>query len=205
MKTNFETETCSRCNGSGKYSFCERYLDRCFKCAGSGVTYSKRGAAARAFYEQLCTIPASQVKIGDRVAASGVTRGGSVYNYVGSVVAISTEERITETTRELRADGSFNVSYKRGSVNAAGEVNYDSWGSTVEWKSEAKGEAGTTVEKYTLYKFDLTSKYGKGSESGAKGIRVYPADNSAQVAEALAYQSTLTKQGKPYKVKKAKE
>lgn len=29
-------ETCSRCGGSGRYSWCQMYGDKCFKCAGKG-------------------------------------------------------------------------------------------------------------------------------------------------------------------------
>lgn len=29
-------ETCSRCGGSGRYSWCQMYGDKCFKCGGKG-------------------------------------------------------------------------------------------------------------------------------------------------------------------------
>ena len=54
MGTSFETTTCSRCGGSGKYSYNQYDGDRCFGCAGSGITFSKRGAKARTkFYESI--------------------------------------------------------------------------------------------------------------------------------------------------------
>jgi hypothetical protein len=31
-------DTCSRCHGSGNYSYCQRYGTTCFKCGGSGKT-----------------------------------------------------------------------------------------------------------------------------------------------------------------------
>lgn len=37
----YNTETCSRCNGSGRYSFCERFADICFKCGESGIVMPK--------------------------------------------------------------------------------------------------------------------------------------------------------------------
>ena len=43
----YETETCSRCLGSGQYSYCERYGTRCFKCGGSGKQLTKAATKAR--------------------------------------------------------------------------------------------------------------------------------------------------------------
>lgn len=37
MKKHGLMETCSRCGGSGHYSYCDMYGTRCFKCAGSGL------------------------------------------------------------------------------------------------------------------------------------------------------------------------
>ena len=65
--TNFETETCSRCGGSGHYSFNMRDGTKCYGCHGSGVKYTKRGAVARQFYSDSLYKPANEVKIGDKV------------------------------------------------------------------------------------------------------------------------------------------
>lgn len=40
----FESQTCSSCHGSAKYSFCEMYRDACFKCSGLGICLTKRGS-----------------------------------------------------------------------------------------------------------------------------------------------------------------
>jgi DnaJ-class molecular chaperone len=45
-KPAFEHVTCSRCGGSGHYSFNLMYGTVCFKCHGRGWCYTKRGAAA---------------------------------------------------------------------------------------------------------------------------------------------------------------
>lgn len=63
----FETETCSRCGGSGRHSYCESYKDTCFKCHGKGVVHTKRGAMARDFLTDLMTVPADQVQVGDYI------------------------------------------------------------------------------------------------------------------------------------------
>lgn len=65
--TTLETETCSRCGGTGQYSYCQRYGTKCFKCAGQKVTLTKRGAAAAAWLEELRSVPAGEVKVGDLI------------------------------------------------------------------------------------------------------------------------------------------
>lgn len=44
MGTSLETETCGRCGGSGRHSYCQMHGDRCFRCGGRGRTLTKRGA-----------------------------------------------------------------------------------------------------------------------------------------------------------------
>ena len=60
----FETETCSRCGGSGRYSFCQMYGDMCFKCSGKGKVYTMRAMAALAYGRELRTVKTSEVQIG---------------------------------------------------------------------------------------------------------------------------------------------
>jgi len=71
MKPVFETETCSRCGGGGQYSYCEMYGTKCFKCAGSGKTYSKRGLATRAFLIESCMVDLSSISVGDIIIKDG--------------------------------------------------------------------------------------------------------------------------------------
>lgn len=61
---SFETETCTRCGGSGHYSYCQMYGTTCFKCRGKGKTYSKRGESALAYARELRTVPASDIQVG---------------------------------------------------------------------------------------------------------------------------------------------
>lgn len=70
----FESETCSRCGGTGKHSFCQMYRDRCFKCAGKGYTYTTRGAAALAFLRGLMETPVLEIKPGDKALYDGKYR-----------------------------------------------------------------------------------------------------------------------------------
>jgi len=71
-KATFESEVCTRCLGSGKYSHCASYGDRCFRCAGAGKTLTKRGAAAKAYRETLRTKRIDQLVAGDRIWNNGV-------------------------------------------------------------------------------------------------------------------------------------
>jgi hypothetical protein len=65
--TKIETETCSRCGGSGNYSYCEMHGTTCFKCGGSGITYTKRGKIARDYLEALRSKKAEDVTVGESI------------------------------------------------------------------------------------------------------------------------------------------
>jgi len=89
MKTHFETEICSRCHGSGEYSQCQEYGTRCFKCAGNKVVLTKRGAVAKAYLEESCTVPAERLQIGDKVSVMGMTMGGRSFGYIATVTCVN--------------------------------------------------------------------------------------------------------------------
>lgn len=59
-QTLFESAYCTRCGGSGKFSFNLKDGDRCFGCSGTGVQLTNRGKAAKAFY-----IESQQVAVAD--------------------------------------------------------------------------------------------------------------------------------------------
>jgi hypothetical protein len=64
-----ETTCCSRCGGSGSYSFCTAHGTRCFKCGGKKRILTKRAAIARDYITSLRvdTKPASELALGDVV------------------------------------------------------------------------------------------------------------------------------------------
>ncbi len=66
----FEVQTCGRCGGSGRYSFNLMDGDRCYGCGGTGIKYTKRGAAARAKMIELQKRPVSELKPGYFYASS---------------------------------------------------------------------------------------------------------------------------------------
>lgn len=75
-----ERVTCTRCGGSGSYSYCSAYGTRCFKCSGKGKTLTKRGVLAVQYINSLRvkSIPALDVQVGDFIETSslfGLSRG----------------------------------------------------------------------------------------------------------------------------------
>jgi hypothetical protein len=67
-----ENVTCSRCAGSGKFSYCQMYGNTCFKCAGAGVTLTKRGAAAQAWLNAQKRKLGAEVKVGETIMVEGI-------------------------------------------------------------------------------------------------------------------------------------
>lgn len=91
MALLFESETCSRCGGSGQYSYCQRYGRTCFKCAGNKAVLTKRGAVAQAYYVDLLSMPVSELKTGMQIRDIGVTNNGDVFNQWLTVVSIEAD------------------------------------------------------------------------------------------------------------------
>lgn len=67
MGTHFETVVCSRCGGSGHYSYCSMYGTTCFKCSGKGNVYTDRGQAAKVWFEEHLSKPAKELQLGDKI------------------------------------------------------------------------------------------------------------------------------------------
>jgi DnaJ-class molecular chaperone len=63
----FETETCSRCAGTGHHSYCPMWGTVCFKCRGTGKVYTKRGQAAVAYFKQIRSKPLKEFKVGELI------------------------------------------------------------------------------------------------------------------------------------------
>ncbi|MEV8056531.1 hypothetical protein AB0P37_08380 [Streptomyces antimycoticus] len=65
----FETEDCTRCDGTGKHSFNPMHGHVCFKCKGSKRSLTRRGKAARAAFEaeitKWCSQPMWALSVGD--------------------------------------------------------------------------------------------------------------------------------------------
>jgi len=63
----FECKTCSRCGGSGQYSYNQIDGSRCYGCNGQKFQYTKRGKAAKLFYNESLNIMPDDVKVGQRI------------------------------------------------------------------------------------------------------------------------------------------
>lgn len=63
----FETDVCSRCHGTGKYSFNLVDLDLCYGCNGTGWKYTKRGAKQYQYYKDAQLVPVLSVEIGQKI------------------------------------------------------------------------------------------------------------------------------------------
>lgn len=98
----FETEICSRCGGTGHYSYCLSFGTICFKCRGTGRCYTKRGKAARFFFENLLSMPASKLQPGMKVKALVITEGGNVggtqWSTIEKIEPESEPDRLTMVT-----------------------------------------------------------------------------------------------------------
>lgn len=97
MLMEFERESCSRCGGSGHYSYCEMHGTTCFKCGGSGKQYTKRGHAALTWMRDQQTTRLDAVAPGDYVDTGGGQR---------FVVDRIYQDR-TSCARSLQPDGSW--------------------------------------------------------------------------------------------------
>jgi hypothetical protein len=71
MSSLFESKVCTRCGGTGNFSFCPRYGSTCFKCHGAGDVLTKRGAATQKYLNELRTKKASDFIVGDVIKCTG--------------------------------------------------------------------------------------------------------------------------------------
>lgn len=143
-KLLLENVTCSRCGGSGQYSYCQMYGSTCFKCHGAGVTLTKRGHAAQVRLNAQKKKKGAAVVVGEWVKVEGIPGfTATKWAKVTEVAGTGTEHVIAATSK----DG----------------------------------------EKHTMNGFgDIEIEVFLGKER-----------NAALRAEALAFQATLTKAGRP--------
>jgi len=67
---SLERTTCSRCGGTGRYSWNQRDGDRCWGCNGKGTRLTKRGQVAYDYLTASMEIGLADLQIGDRVRLS---------------------------------------------------------------------------------------------------------------------------------------
>ena len=160
-KLGFEIQTCSRCHGCGEYSYNAMTGRTCFGCGGSGVTFTKRGAAANAFYLESLKAPVESIVVGDLVWYQNISTSYFV------------------TVKEISPGVQKHKTQDDGPDSPWREIE------TIEFKAThaTRGNHGLSVRPGGMVR--------KGWDGPTK---------AAKRAEAVAYQSTLTKAGKPMKV-----
>jgi hypothetical protein len=90
-KLLFESQTCTRCNGTGTYSYNQRHGSVCYGCAGRGEQLTKRGAEAQRFFRELSLVRAADLKSGDVVRGQSITRGGDAFKHPSLITGIAAE------------------------------------------------------------------------------------------------------------------
>lgn len=85
-KPLFEAVVCSRCCGTGNYSFNMVHGTTCYGCSGAGWKLTKRGAAAQAYLNHLREVPVSEIKVGDLIRVNiGMMSNKYVFSTVESI------------------------------------------------------------------------------------------------------------------------
>lgn len=97
LTVRVQTDACSRCGGSGRYSWCQMYGDRCFGCNGSGQKATKLGAAAsEALNEWRDTVGAKlprELTVGDRYMSTRMNGSPVVRTLVAIEDATTTRSK----------------------------------------------------------------------------------------------------------------
>lgn len=131
-KLGFEIAVCTRCGGCGQYSYNQINGTTCFGCAGTGWKLTKRGHAAREFFEASAKKPLSKVQVGDLIQVESMSR-----RYFANVVSIKHD--ILVCRREI--DG----------------VWVDCFGSSVTTEHPKYGKSGITGGSNHLIRMGLSA------------------------------------------------
>lgn len=158
--TVFETETCDRCGGTGMYSYCETYGRTCFQCRGRKVALTKRGRAARQFFDESRKMLVADLKPGMWLWIDGVPGFSRSDKYrIESIEAAPPSKQL---------DGTMAPMVEITAVSKKGEhygiVTYPNSKQTV---LRSKAENDALIEAALIYQASLT-KTGK-PRKGFKG------------------------------------
>lgn len=76
----YPSESCPRCNGSGKYSYNEVHGSMCYGCHGTGKILTKEGERIKKtitkLQDKLWNIKATEVRVGDSIYEKTLLRSG---------------------------------------------------------------------------------------------------------------------------------
>lgn len=154
-----ESETCSRCGGSGHYSRCEWYGTTCFRCRGRKITYTKRGDAALRYLQALRSKPAREFAVGDLFWLEGVPGfTKSAFHKVIEIKVHTAAEKIAKGHRSWT--NNIEVPQKDSLVLVAEKTRYECDGETIIRKGCTVEEKAATAAQALAYQATLT-KTGK--------------------------------------------
>lgn len=162
-KLLFDHETCTRCCGTGSFSYCQSYGTTCFKCHGNGVTLTKKGAAANAWFHAKKKKVAAEVKVGEWMVVEGCP--GFSKNEVVKVTFAGFKET---GNKYMGKDGEWKDYFIVEGVNAKGETHGVHTFENAE-VTMAFGKAETLALKLEAKAFEATlTKAGTVAKKAAK-------------------------------------
>jgi hypothetical protein len=167
----FESEPCSRCWGSGTYSYCQAYGTRCFKCAGRSVQLTKHGqknySAWRAAVDAITLKSVADLTVGCSAKLDGMTK----YYEVAAISEV-------HPGRVGHGDGNGGTIW----LPAV----------TVTFTRPVPVTTVFGVHKQTEFEVTLPSEASKGSE-----VRIHPGNDLMPQAEAFVTAPPVKRTRKP--------
>lgn len=148
VPTEFERETCTRCGGSGRWSWTREWGDACFSCGkphepGPGTRLSKRGAAAVAYMRSLLSINGKNLEPGMRVwLAAGMSGCRWItIEEIGPDMTRGMANGETEWTIAHERNGALSIRHAGGSYNGISPESVYRVAVSPEQRAEAKAKA----------------------------------------------------------------
>ena len=157
-KLLFESQPCTRCHGSGKYSYNQRHGTVCYGCGGKGDQLTKRGSEAQRYFRELSMVLVEDLKIGDSIRTNNVTHGGDVFTHVTIITGIDHDGPVAICNNVEHTITTVSLKSKYGET-----VWYTSPSNNVELVG---GDRKLRIEQALAYQATLT-KTGNGTKRGA--------------------------------------
>lgn len=152
-----ERETCSRCGGSGNYSYCQSYGTTCFRCRGRKFTYTARGEAALRFLNALRSKPAREFVPGDLFWLEGVPGfTKSAFHKVTNVRVFTAAEKVEKGLRSWA--GGVEIPQRDSLILESASMNYETDGETLLRKGCTAEEKAATLAQALEYQATLTKR-----------------------------------------------
>ena len=99
--TAWETEVCSRCGGTGNFSYCMSHGTKCFRCKGNKITLTKRGEAAQKAFAATETSTTLVADLATLVGRTIYIKGSGKYKSI----VVSDVTSVDSGSKSLANDG----------------------------------------------------------------------------------------------------